>query len=174
MLVGIVGASMICYYFYRSKPPVYRADDVIGTWRHTFYEINPHPHPMVADVTLTFDRNGKFYERAISDVQATPIDAEGSWTLGPQLGRVWLTGALQYNSDGTWSRGDPCFDLKEIGGDAIGGWRDRYQETWMQGGIIGDPDCDEYWQRESWSRKRTPLGAATQPALPESRPAKIK
>lgn len=169
MLVGIVGFSIICYAHYRPKPPVYRADDVIGTWRHTFYESSPHP--MVADVALTFERNGKFHERAISDLQASPIDAEGCWKLDPQLGCVSLDGALEYD-DGTWSRGDLCFDLKEIGGDAqFGGWRDRYHETWMQGGIIGDPDCDEYWQRESWSRKRDPHGAATQPAPPESRPA---
>lgn len=171
MLVGIVGLSIGCYAYCRPKPPVYRADDVIGTWRHTFYEISPHshPHPMTADVTMTFDRNGKFHERAISDLQATPIDAEGSWMLEPQLGRVWLTGALEYNTDGTWSRGDPCFDLKKVGQD-FGGWQDRNHETWMEGGIIGDPDCDEYWQREGWSRKRAPLGAATQPAPPESRP----
>ena len=173
MLVGIVGISIICYLHYSPKPPVYGAEDVVGTWRHTFYI--DYPHPMVADVTLTFERNRKFHERAIADLQATPIDAEGSWMLEPQLGRVWLTGALEYNSDGTWSRGDPCFDLKEIGGDSsFGGWRDRYHETWMLGGIIGDPDSDEYWLRESWSRKRDPLGAATQPAPPETRPTSSK
>lgn len=119
MLIGLLGLSMICDYFYRPKPPVYRADDVVGVWRHTFY-INDH-QPMVADVTLTFSRNGKFHERAISDLQASSIDAEGSWTLDPQRGEVWLTGALEYD-DGTWSR--------------------RYHETWLQGGIIGDPDSD--------------------------------
>ena len=174
MLVGIVGLSIICYSYYGPKPPVYRADDVIGTWRHTFYEINPHAHPMVADVTLTFDRNGKFHERAISDLQESPVDAEGCWKLDPQLGRVSLDGALKYD-DGTWSRGDPTFDLKEIGGDSwFGGWRERYHETWMQGGIIADPDSDEYWQKESWTRKREPLSAATQPAPPESSPADSK
>jgi len=164
MLIGLLGLSMICDYFYRPKPPVYRADDVVGVWRHTFY-INDH-QPMVADVTLTFSRNGKFHERAISDLQVNPIDAEGCWKLDPQFGRVSLDGALEYD-DGTWSRGDHCFDLKEIGGDAVGGWRDRYHETWMLGGIIGDPDSDEYWLRESWSRKRDPLGAATQPVRPK-------
>lgn len=172
MMVGIIGFSIICDAFYRPKPSVYRVDDVIGKWRHTFYMT--YPHPMVADVTLTFDRNGKFHERAVSDQQASPIDAEGSWTMDPR-GEVWLTGALEYSFNGTWSRGDPSFDLKEIGGDAqSGGWRDRDHETWMQGGIIGDPDCDEYWQRESWNRKRDSHGAATQPAPPELMPADSK
>ena len=119
MLVGIVGLSIICDGYYRPTPPVYSVEDVIGTWRHTFYVT--YPHPMVADVSLTLSRDGKFHERAISDLQASPIDAEGCWKLDPQLGRVSLDGALEYD-DGGWSRGDLCFDLKEIGGDApLGG-----------------------------------------------------